>query len=117
MALFISMVSLLGMAIQVAERRSHEIGVRKTLGATSGVIVGMLLKDFGKPVVVANMVAWPLGYFAAQMYLSVFMHRIPLTPLPFAASLLVSIVIAWLAVGAQALKASQIQPANVLNCA
>src|SRR5882672_6165311 len=88
-AFVISVIGLFGMAIQVASRRTHEIGVRKSMGARKRQIVAMLIKDFSKPVVIANVLAWPLGYFAGQAYLSVFIQRMPWTPLPFLASLAV----------------------------
>jgi putative ABC transport system permease protein len=115
MALFISIVGLLGMAIQVANRRRHEMGVRKTLGASAEQIVRLMLKDFGKPVVIANLIAWPLAFLAANVYLSVFMHRIALTPMPFMISLALTLLVAWLTVSGQALKSSRVRPAEVLN--
>ena len=86
-AFLISVIGLFGMAIQVAGRRTHEIGVRKSVGARKMQIVRMLLLDFSKPVMIANLIAWPLGYVAAQAYLSVFIQRISVTPVPFVASL------------------------------
>ena len=115
MALFISMVGLLGMAVQVANRRAHEVGVRKTLGATTSQIVRMLLTDFSRPVVIANLIAWPIAYVVAQVYLSIFMHRIALTPAPFIGSLVATLLIASVAVGWQAVKTAEIRPAEVLN--
>jgi putative ABC transport system permease protein len=114
-ALFISIVGLFGMAVQVAGRRVHEIGVRKSLGARRSQIVRMLLRDFSRPVIIANFVAWPLGYFAAQTYLGIFMQRITLTPLPFVTSLAIVVAIAWAAVGGQALRAARANPALVLR--
>jgi putative ABC transport system permease protein len=114
-ALFISMIGLLGMAVQITNRRVHEIGVRKTLGASTGQVVRMLLLDIGKPVLIANVIAWPLGYVAAQAYLSIFMHRIIVTPAPFLLTLLFTVLIAVLAVGGQALRAARVRPAEVLN--
>src|SRR5690606_17708571 len=86
MAVFISIVGLLGMAIHAANDRRHEIGIRKTVGASVREIVLMLLRDFCRPVIVASLLAWPLAYIAANAYLSAFMHRIPLTPTPFVLS-------------------------------
>jgi putative ABC transport system permease protein len=114
-ALLISMIGLLGMAVQIANRRVHEIGVRKTLGASTGQVVRMLLLDIGKPVLIANVIAWPLGYVAAHAYLSIFMHRIIVTPAPFLLTLLFTVLIAVLAVGGQALRAARVRPAEVLN--
>lgn len=116
MAFFISVVGLLGMAMQVAAHRRHEIGVRKTLGATTPEIVRMLLRYFSKPVVIANLIAWPLGFLAASVYLTVFMHRIPLTPTPFLLSLAITTFIAWLTVAGQALRAARVRPADALSC-
>jgi putative ABC transport system permease protein len=114
-AFLISVIGLFGMAVQVAGRRTHEIGVRKSVGARKLQIVRMLLLDFSKPVVIANFIAWPVGYFAAQAYLSVFIQRISLTPLPFVASLSVVVAIAWIAVSSQALRAARANPATVLR--
>lgn len=116
MAFFISVVGLLGMAIQVAARRRHEIGVRKTLGATTQQIVRLLLRSFSKPVVIGNLLAWPLGFLAANVYLTVFMHRIPMTPLPFILSLTITTLIAWITVAGQAMRAARERPADALSC-
>jgi putative ABC transport system permease protein len=114
-AFFISIIGLFGMAVQVAARRTHEIGVRKSVGARKSQIVGMLLRDFSKPVIIANVIAWPLGYVAAQTYLGVFIQRISLTPVPFVASLVIVLLIAWAAVVSQALRAARANPATVLR--
>ena len=66
-AFVISSIGLFGMAIQVTGRRLYEIGVRKTLGASTGQIIRMLVTDFSKPVLIANLVAWPLGFVAAKI--------------------------------------------------
>lgn len=114
-AIIIAIVGLLGLAAQVANRRIHEIGIRKTLGARAREIARMLLTDFTRPVVIANLIAWPLAYIGASAYLSVFMHRIALTPLPFVASLLLTTSIAASVVARQAFSAARVRPAAVLN--
>jgi putative ABC transport system permease protein len=114
-AVSIALIGLFGMAIHVAGRRLREIGVRKSIGARTGQVVLMLIRDFSKPVLIANLVAWPLAYFAAQQYLSVFMHRIPLTPAPFGLSLAMVLAVAWVAVGGHAVRAARISPADVLR--
>jgi putative ABC transport system permease protein len=114
-AVSIALIGLFGMAIHVAGRRLREIGVRKSIGARTSEVVLMLIRDFSKPVLIANLVAWPLGYFAAQQYLSVFMHRIPLTPTPFGLSLAMVLAVAWIAVGGHAVRAARISPADVLR--
>jgi putative ABC transport system permease protein len=114
-AFVIASIGLLGMAVHGASRRRHEIGVRKTLGSTTLGIVRLLLTDFTKPVLVANLLAWPAGYLAAQTYLSAFAERAPLTPAPFVVSLALTLVIAWAAVIGEVLKAASVRPAEVLR--
>jgi putative ABC transport system permease protein len=75
----------------------------------------LLLRDFSKPVLVANLVAWPLGFFAMKIYLSFFSDRINLTAAPFVLSLLVTLLIAWIAVSGQAWRAARVHPAKTLR--
>ena len=115
LAFAISLTGLFGMATLIAGRRMREVGVRKAHGATGARMIAMLLASFSKPVVLANLIAWPLAYIAARAYLDTFQAPIRLTPLPFLLSLAITLVIAWLAVGSQTLRASRARPAEVLR--
>jgi putative ABC transport system permease protein len=114
-ALVISAIGLFGMAMHTTGRRLHEIGVRKTLGANARQIGAMLLRSFGKPIVIANLIAWPLAFVGVQAYLRVFLHRITITPEPFLLSLAVTLLIAWIAVMGQTWRASRVAPSRVLR--
>jgi putative ABC transport system permease protein len=114
-ALVISSMGLFGMAIHVTSRRRREIGIRKTLGASAPRLVFMLLRDFAKPVIIANLLVWPLAFLAGQIYLNLFVARVPLTPWPFLAALVLTVVIAWLTVSGQALRAAVVKPGRVLH--
>ena len=114
-AFAISVIGLFGMATHIAARRVHEIGIRKTLGASTRQILTLLLTDFSKPVVMANLIAWPLAYLAVQLYLSIFVNRVAISPVPFALSFAITILIAWAAVGGQTLRAARVKPAQVLR--
>jgi putative ABC transport system permease protein len=115
LALFIAALGLISMSLHVIGRRTHEIGVRKSLGASVRQILTLLLKDFSKPVLLANLVSWPLAFVAMSVYLSIFVTRSALSPWPFAASLLVTLLVAWGAVIAQATRAARLKPATVLR--
>ncbi|HUL82681.1 MAG TPA: ABC transporter permease [Gammaproteobacteria bacterium] len=115
LAFAISLTGLFGMATLIAGRRRREVGVRKAHGASGARMVAMLLASFSRPVLVANVVAWPLGYIAARAYLDTFQAPIQLTPWPFALSLAITLAIAWLAVGSQTLRAARARPAEVLR--
>lgn len=114
-AFVIAVMGLIGMAIHITGRRLREIGIRKTLGATAHGVVLMLLRDFSKPVLIANVIAWPFAFFAGRLYLNLFTQRATLTPWPFLVSLAITLGIAWLAVSAQAFRAASVKPANVLH--
>jgi putative ABC transport system permease protein len=115
LALLVSVLGLIGMSMSVIGRRQHEIGVRKTLGASVRSIVQLLLTDFSKPVIVANIIVWPLAFITMQFYLSVFTQRTSLSITPFIASLVLTVLIAWIAVAAQTTRAARMNPATVLR--
>lgn len=114
-AFAIAIMGLFGMAIHVTSRRRREIGIRKTLGASTQRVVIMLLRDFARPIVAANLVAWPLAYLAGRVYFSLFTERSSISPWPFVLGLLITLGIAWAAVGGQALLAARLKPARVLR--
>jgi putative ABC transport system permease protein len=111
----IAVMGLVGMALHIIQRRMHEIGVRKTLGASVSQILALLLSSFSKPVIFANLVAWPLAYLVMNLYLSIFARSSGMTLLPFLASFIVTLGIAWLAVVVQATRAARMNPATVLR--
>jgi putative ABC transport system permease protein len=115
LATLISILGLIGMSLHVIGRRHHEIGVRKTLGASVHNIVRLLLIDFSKPVIVANLIAWPLAFVAMSGYLSLFAQRTALSVGPFIAGLVITVTVAWIAVAGQATRAARMNPATVLR--
>ena len=114
-AFVIAVMGLIGMAVHVTSRRLREIGIRKTLGASARGVVMMLLRDFSKPVLIANVIAWPFAFLAGRMYFELFTQRATMTPWPFVTSLAITVAVAWLAVGAQAMRAAAVKPAVVLH--
>ena len=62
LAVIVACLGLFGLAAFTAERRTKEIGIRKVLGARIRDIVGLLAWQFSKPVIIANLIAWPVAY-------------------------------------------------------
>ena len=114
-AFLISTLGLLGMALLLANRRVHEIAVRKTLGARKEQMVLLLLKSLASTVVVANVVALPFALIFGRAYLGVFDDPIPMTPWPFLFCLAFTLSVAWIAVGQEAWRAASIRPSDVLR--
>ena len=114
-ALAISSMGLFAMAVFTAIQRRQEIGIRKTLGASTWEVTSLLIRDFSRPVLIANIIAWPLAWYAANTYLKGFMQHIDLTIVPWVLGLMFTLIIAWVAVGGQAFSAARVKPAEVLK--
>lgn len=114
-AIAIAAVGLFGMASYITSRRTREIGLRKSQGASSRQILALLLASFAKPVVIANLVVWPFAFIAAHRYLEGFAQRMTLTPWPFLAALLATLLVACLAVGGRVWRASRLRPTDALR--
>jgi putative ABC transport system permease protein len=114
-AVLISCLGLFGMSSFMVERRTREIGIRKVLGARVSQIIALLLLQFSRPVVWANVIAWPFSWYLMRNWLDGFSYRIELTPMPFLLAGLSSLVIAWLIVGAHAFRAARLNPVRALR--
>ena len=99
----------------VSSARLKEIGIRKTLGASSSDIVKLLVAQFLRPVLIANLFAWPLAFFAARTWLAGFDDRIALSPAYFIGASVVAVLIAVLTVLSQSVRASRAAPAWALR--
>jgi putative ABC transport system permease protein len=111
----VSCLGLFGLAAFVTERRTKEIGVRKVLGADLANVVWLLTRQFVKWVIVATLIAWPLGYWAMNRWLEGFAFRTGLSAWIFLASGLAALGIAVMSVGSQVLKAALANPAESLK--
>jgi putative ABC transport system permease protein len=116
LAIVIACLGLFALAAFTAERRTKEIGVRKAMGASRFDVVRLLLWQFTKPVLWANLVAWPLAYWATAQWLSGFAYRVSLPPWLFLSASIVAVLIAWASVAAKAWQAANAQPASALQC-
>ncbi len=114
-AIFISCLGLFGLSSFMAEQRTKEIGIRKVFGATVPNILAQLLKDFTKWVVYANLVAWPIGYFAMQHWLNNFAYRTDVDWRAFMIPGLGTLIIAAATVGYKSLKAATADPIDSLR--
>ena len=115
-AIFISSLGLFGLASFTAERRTKEIGIRKVLGASVGSIVAQFSRNFLKWVLIANVIAWPVSYFMMKNYwLANFPFRIKISVLTFTTAGLIALLIAFLTVSYQSLKAALANPVDSLR--
>ena len=115
LAVVIACLGLFGLAAFTAERRTKEIGIRKVFGARSRDIVKLLVWQFSKPVIIANLIAWPSAWWVMREWLNGFDARIELGPAPFLIAGLLALVIAIGTIAGHALKVSRTNPIKALR--
>ena len=114
-AIFIAALGLFGLAAFSTERRTKEIGLRKTFGARTRDIILLLLWQFSIPVLVANVIAWPVAYYYLHHWLDGYAYRISLSPLYFVGAGAVALVIAWATVIVHAAHVARANPIQALR--
>jgi putative ABC transport system permease protein len=115
LAVIIGCLGLFGLAAFTAERRTKEIGIRKVLGARTRDIVRLLVWQFSRPVIIANVIAWPVAWWMMRDWLNGFDERIPLTPVPFVIAAVIALGIAITTVVGHALKVARANPIHALR--
>ena len=115
LAVFIACLGLLGLAAFAVERRTKEIGIRKVLGASAPHLAVKLSREFVVLVLLANVIAWPVAYFAMSRWLQAFAYRISLGLGIFVLAALGAILVALLTVSTQTLRAASADPVKSLR--
>jgi putative ABC transport system permease protein len=114
-AVVIASLGLLGLAVFTAERRTREIGLRKVMGASRWDILRFLGWQFARPVLWANLIAWPLAYVCMHRWLEGFAYHVDLNPLAFLAASVVALFIALATVSGHALLVARTKPVEALR--
>ena len=115
LAVLIACLGLYGLAAFTAERRTLEIGIRKVFGARVRDIVRLLAWQFSKPVVIANLVAWPIAWWAMRDWLNTFDARIALGPGPFVLAGLIALAVAIGTVAGHSIRVARLHPTHALR--
>ena len=115
LSILIACLGLFGLSSYMAEQRTREIGIRKVLGATIPNVILLLSRDFTKLILLAFVIGAPVSYYAMGTWLEDFPYRIDLSAWVIMFSGLTALVIAWLTVGYQALKAATANPVNAVH--
>lgn len=115
LAVIVGCLGLFGLASFTAERRTKEIGIRKVLGARTQDIVRLLVWQFSRPVLIANLIAWPIAWWVMRDWLNNFDARVTLGPWPFLLAGSLALVIAVVTIGAHALKVARANPIHALR--
>ncbi len=114
-ALFIAALGLYGLATFISEQRTKEIGIRKALGSSIAEISYNLSRDFAKPVLLANLVAWPVAWFAMDKWLQNFSYRTDLALWVFPLAAIITLLLALVTVNVRTIRAASANPVNSLR--
>lgn len=114
-ALIIVLLGVAGIVGQSITKRTKEVGIRKVLGASAAQIIMLFSKEFVAIFVIANAIAWPLGYMVMKSWLNDYAYRINLNLLPFAIVALAMVVLIALLISARVSKIAVTSPVKSLR--
>jgi len=115
LAIAIGALGLFGLAAFLAERRTKEMALRKLFGARAPQLVRLLGWQLSRPAVFANLLAWPIAWWAMREWLNGFQERISLSPLYFIAAAALALLVAFATVIGQTLRVARARPINALR--
>ncbi|NQV73236.1 ABC transporter permease [bacterium] len=115
LAVLIACLGLFGLAAFVTTQRTKEIGIRKSLGASASGIVMLLFKDFGKWIILANVIAWPLAYVVMNNWLQNFVFKTEINLFQFPIALIGGLIVAFITISYTTIKAAQANPVYALK--
>jgi putative ABC transport system permease protein len=111
----IGMLGLLGLSAHSAAQRTKEIGIRKAMGASRLDILRFFVWQFARPVLWANLIAWPCAYFLMRHWLDGFGHHVSLSLLTFLAAGASALLVALATVLGHALTVARAKPVHALR--
>ncbi len=115
LAIFIACIGLIGLVTFMTNKRTREIGIRKTYGASMPVVLNLLVSEIVILIAISSLVAWPVAYFGSKYWLSSFADKASVSPLIYILATLLVLVIGFLAVSYQTVKAAGYNPARALR--
>jgi putative ABC transport system permease protein len=117
LAVVVACLGLFGLAAFTAERRTKEIGIRKVLGARTGDIVKLLAWQFSKPVIIANLIAWPVAWWAMSRWIQRYdeVARVDIGVTPFLLAGLLALAIAIGTIASHAIRVARANPIHALR--
>jgi len=115
LAVLIACLGLLGLITFITNKRSREIGIRKTYGASIGVVLKLLSKEVVYLILISSVIAWPVALFGSRFWLEGFATKISINPLVFLTATLLTILIGWLSISYQTFRAASKNPAEALR--
>jgi putative ABC transport system permease protein len=115
LAVFIACLGLIGLVAFMTNKRTREIGIRKTYGATAPVVLRLLIKETVILILIASLIAWPIAYFGSKYWMESFADKASVSPLIYFLATVVVITVGFISVIYQTLRAANYNPAKALR--
>lgn len=115
LAIVISCLGLYGLSAYLAERRTRELGIRKVLGASGFQLVYLLSATFTRPILIATVIAIPVAWYGMSQWLDGFAYHVTIDWTIFVIAFLSALIIAWITVSFESIKAATVNPVNSLR--
>jgi putative ABC transport system permease protein len=115
LAIFIACLGLIGLVTYITNKRTREIGIRKTYGASIQVVLNLLSREVVYLILISSVIAYPVAWFGSRYWLEGFASKVNINPLIFILATLVTLIIGWLSISYQTLRAAATNPAEALR--
>lgn len=115
LAIFIATLGLIGLVTFMTNKRTREIGIRKTYGASVPTVLSLLVKEIAILICFSSLIAWPVAYFGARFWMEGFADKASISPLIYILATILVLVFGFMAVSYQTIRAANYSPAEALR--
>lgn len=115
LAVFIACLGLIGLVTFITNKRTREIGIRKTYGASNQSVLILLSKEIVMLIILSSLIAYPVAYFGSVYWLEGFAQKVGINPLIYILATLIGVVVGWLSISYQTIKAANYNPSQALR--
>jgi putative ABC transport system permease protein len=115
LAIFLACLGLLGLVTYITYKRTREIGIRKTYGASMQVVLGLLSKEVVFLILISSIIAYPIAYFGSKYWLEGFASKVNVSPFIYILATLITLVIGWMSISYRTIKAANNNPSDALR--
>jgi putative ABC transport system permease protein len=115
LAIFIACLGLIGLVTYITNKRKREIGIRKTYGASAGVVLNLLSREVVYLILISSLLAYPIAWFGSRYWLEGFANKASINPLIYVLATLVALIIGWISISYRTFRAAATNPAEALR--
>ena len=115
LAIFIACIGLIGLVTFITNKRTKEVGIRKSYGASEKTILGLLSKEVVYLIIISSLLAYPIAFVGSRYWLEGFADRVSVGPLIFILATFITLLIGWISISYQTIKAARYNPAEALR--